>query len=109
MTDADWRDPASRAVAMLIDGSAEPDRDADGRPMIDEDLLILVNGWWDDLPFTLPAPPGQHGGASASWRIELDTFTGAVWPVEAELRAPGGIVSVGPRSVVLLVAPPGRG
>jgi isoamylase len=109
MTDVDWRDPASRAVAMLIDGSAEPDRDADGRPMIDEDLLILVNGWWDDLPFTLPAPPGQHGGASASWRIELDTFTGAVWPVEAELRAPGGIVSVGPRSVVLLVAPPGRG
>src|SRR4051794_21394511 len=109
MTDVDWRDPASRAVAMLIDGSAEPDRDADGRPMIDEDLLILVNGWWDDLPFTLPAPPGQHAGASASWRIELDTFTGAVWPVEAELRAPGGIVSVGPRSVVLLVAPPGRG
>jgi isoamylase len=108
MTDVDWRDPASRAVALLIDGSAEPDRDADGRPMIDEDLLILVNGWWDDLPFTLPAAPGQHAGASASWRIELDTFTGAVWPVEAELRAPGGIVSVGPRSVVLLVAPPGR-
>jgi glycogen operon protein len=108
MTDADWRNPASRAVAMLLDGSAEPDRDADGVPMVDEDLLVLVNGWWEALPFTLPPPPGPHAGPAPNWRIELDTLTGMVWPVEAELHAPGSLVGVGPRSLVLLVAPRGR-
>jgi glycogen operon protein len=108
MTDADWRDPGSRAVAMLVDGSAEPDRDADGVPMLDEDMLVLVNGWWEALPFTLPAPPGPDAGPAPSWRIELDTFTGTVWPVEAELHRPGAVVDVGPRSLVLLVAPPSR-
>jgi glycogen operon protein len=108
MTDADWRNPTSRAVAMLLDGRAEPDRDPDGVPMVDEDLLVLVNGWWEALPFTLPPPPGPHAGHAPSWRIELDTFTGMVWPVEAELHAPGSLVSVGPRSLVLLVAPQAR-
>jgi isoamylase len=105
MTDDDWRDPGARAVAMLVDGSAAPDRDPDGAPMLDEDLLVLVNAWWGSLPFTLPPPPGPHRGPLPSWRIELDSFTGMVWPVEAELHAPGGVVDVGPRSLVLLVAP----
>jgi isoamylase len=105
MTDDDWRNPGARAVAMLIDGTAQADRDADGLPMLDEDLLVLVNGWWEPLPFTLPAPPGPHAGPVPSWRMELDTFTGTVWPVEAELRAHGDVVDVGPRSLVLLVAP----
>jgi glycogen operon protein len=108
MTDADWRDPGSRAIAMVVDGSAEPDRDADGVPMLDEDMLVLVNGWWEALPFTLPAPPGPDAGSAPSWRIELDTFTGTVWPVEAELHRPGAVVDVGPRSLVLLVAPRSR-
>jgi isoamylase len=108
MTDADWRDPGSRAVAMLVDGSAEPDRDADGVPMLDEDMLVLVNGWWEALPFTLPLAPGPDAGPAPSWRIELDTFTGTVWPVEAELHRPGAVVDVGPRSLVLLVAPRSR-
>jgi isoamylase len=105
MTDADWRNPTSRAVAMVVDGSAEPDRDADGVPMVDEDLLVLVNGWWEALPFTLPPPPKRDAGPLPSWRIELDTFTGMVWPVDAELHPSGDAVSVGPRSLVLLVAP----
>jgi glycogen operon protein len=105
MTDADWRNPASRAVALLVDGCAQPDRDADGVPMLDEDLLVLANGWWEPLPFTLPPQPGPHAGAVPSWRMELDTFTGTVWPVEAELYPPGDVLTVGPRSLVLLVAP----
>jgi isoamylase len=105
MTGDDWRNPGARAVAMLIDGTAQADRDADGVPMLDEDLLVLVNAWWEPLPFTLPAPPGPHAGPVPGWRMELDTFTGTVWPVEAELHAHGDVVDVGPRSLVLLVAP----
>jgi hypothetical protein len=45
ISDADWADPLTRTVALLVDGCAEPDRDERGRPMID-DLLVLFNGWW---------------------------------------------------------------
>src|SRR4051794_5325176 len=101
MTDADWQDPVARGLAILVDGSAEPDRDVVGSPLVDDDLLMLVNGWWEPLPFTLPA----H---TTGWRIELDTAPGVVWPVEAEVHAPGSVVTVGPRSMALLVAPHGR-
>ena len=109
MTDADWRDPASRAVALLIDGSAEPDRDAAGRPMTDDDLLVLHNGWWEPLSFDLPPVP-PHGGAPAAsgWRLELDTFTGAVRPADPAVYAEGAAVTVSPRSMVLLASQPLR-
>jgi isoamylase len=109
MTGAEWRDPLSRAIALCIDGMADPDRNADGVPMIDDDLLGLINGWWEPLTFTLTPPP-EHDGlpASPGWRVELDTFSGLVWPVDAELRTPGTAVTVGPRSLVLLVSPTAR-
>jgi isoamylase len=108
MTDADWRNPVARGLAILVDGSAEPDRDPEGDFLIDDDLLVLVNGWWETLPFTLPAPPRPPEAQPVSWRIELDTFTGTVWPVETEVQSPGSVVDVGPRSMVLLVAPQRR-
>jgi isoamylase len=107
MTDADWRDPLARAVALRLDGMAEPDRDADGQPMIDEDLLALTNGWWEPLEFTLPPPPRHDHRPSAGWRLELDTFSGTVWPVDATLQPAGASITVGPRSLVLLVSPSG--
>ncbi|MGZ4603574.1 MAG: glycogen debranching protein GlgX [Kineosporiaceae bacterium] len=109
MTGADWRDPRSRAAAMVFDGTAEPDRDQDGGFMVDEDLLVLVNGWWEPLDFTLPPPPERPGTPPAPWRVELDTFAGVVWPVDADLRPPGTTLTVGPRSLMLLAAPNGGG
>ena len=108
MTDAYWRDPASRALAVVLDGTAEPDRDAEGVLMVDEDLLIMINGWWEPLDFTLPPPPERPGTAPAAWRVELDTFAGVIWPVEADLRPPGTTLTVGPRSMILLAAPNGH-
>ena len=99
MTDADWGNPAARAVALLIDGGAEPDRDASGRLMTDDDLLVLNNGWWEPLSFILPPPPGASG-----WQFELDTFTGEVRRPAPTTYAAGASVTVGPRSVVLLAS-----
>ncbi|HEY1967600.1 MAG TPA: glycogen debranching protein GlgX [Pseudonocardia sp.] len=92
MTDAAWNDPFTRSVAVLMDGSAEPDRDQHGTPMLDDDLLLLVNGWWEELEFTLPA--------DGPWRQVLDTYAGTVDPTGA---AAGPAVPVGARSLVLLV------
>ena len=92
MTDAAWNDPFTRSVAVLIDGSAEPDRDERGMPMLDDDLLFMINGWWEELEFTLPS--------AGSWRPVLDTFDGAIGPAGPPT---GPAVRVGPRSLVLLV------
>jgi glycogen operon protein len=92
MTDAGWNDPLSRSVAVLVDGSAEPDRDDRGVPMLDDDLLILVNGWWEELEFTLPA--------AGPWRLALDTFDGTIPAAGAPT---GTTVRVGARSLALLV------
>ncbi|HVX20986.1 MAG TPA: glycogen debranching protein GlgX [Acidimicrobiales bacterium] len=93
MTAADWADPGARAVAVHLDGAARPDRDADGRPMVDDDFLLVVNGWWEPLDFALPpAGPGR------SWVGELDTFDPATVPAPR----PGGTLPVGPRSLVVL-------
>jgi isoamylase len=80
MTHADWVDPLARTVAVLIDGCAEPDRDERGRPMIDDDLLVLINGWWEPMRFRLPPAPHPGARPSPAWRIELDTATGRISP-----------------------------
>ncbi len=101
MTADDWNDPLARALAVVLDGDGEPDRDADGLPLVDDDLLLLVNGWWEPLPFTLPPPPGSSSAATgdgaravpagaAGWRVELDTHAGTVWPADAAIVARGG-------------------
>jgi glycogen operon protein len=106
MTPAEWNDPNARALAIHLDGADDPDFAADGSPLIDDDFLVLVNGWWEPLDFTIPATRRQEG-----WHRELDTFEpapaampGEVGGGPAQLGA-GDRVTVGPRSVLLLRQP----
>ena len=99
MTLADWADPSALAVALYLDGSDDPDRTADGTPMLDDDFLVLVNAWWQPLPFTVPdTRPGL------TWQIAIDTFDPAT-PAAAALLHASDQVTVGPRSIVVLRAP----
>jgi glycogen operon protein len=100
MTGDDWADANARCVAIYLDGSDAPDRDDDGRELVDDDLLVLVDGWWDPIDFVVPAthPPG-------SWTVELDSadpsgadrMAGAAW-------GPGDTITVAARSVVVLAS-----
>ena len=93
MTAERWQDPLARAVTGCIDGSRDPDRDARGRPLLDDDLLVLINGYWEPLDFTVP-PTDAH------WRLALDTAR----PTAPEAPVPPGTpVTVGARSLLLLV------
>jgi isoamylase len=97
MTTADWEDPGSRAVGVMIDGDTYPDRDREGRPLVDGDLLLLVNAWWQELSFTVPA---------GDWRTVVDTFAGTADPGPIGGLPPAGTtVGVGPRALVLLARP----
>jgi len=109
MTVECWNDPEARAIGVYLDGSDAPDIGPDGRPMVDDDFLVLVNAWWEPLKFTIgDCRPGL------AWRVEIDTFdparaadAAAAVAVDAAadaLRAGDG-VTVGPRSVVVLRGP----
>ena len=97
MAESDWADNGSLAVAIYLDGSDDPDRSDDGTLLVDDDFLVLVNAWWEPLGFTVA--PTRVG---LTWQTCLDTYDPSR-PV-AELRA-GDTVSVGPRSVVVLIGP----
>jgi glycogen operon protein len=95
MRDADWADPATHALAMLMHddgtGTVAP-RGSEGR----EDLLLLLNGGTRSRAFTLPAPT-PHG----RWREILSTsHTG-----ERLLRASSTLVVA--HALVLLKYVPG--
>jgi isoamylase len=96
MTEADWQWPGARTVAVHLDGTAAPDLDQHGRPMLDDDLLILANAWWEPVAFSLP-----DVGRPAHWQVELDTYD----PSRTTAVTAGDPVTVGPRSLTVLRAP----
>ena len=101
MTAADWSDEGARAIGLYLDGSDDPDRAADGTPLLDDDFLVFVNAWWEPLDFVLPVTREQ-----ASWRIDVDTYDPAA-PGSSTVapQAAGDHVTVGPRSIVVLSDP----
>ena len=101
MTAADWSDEGARAIGLYLDGSDDPDRAADGTPMLDDDFLVFVNAWWEPLDFVLPVTREQ-----ASWRIDVDTYDPAA-PGSSTVapQGAGDHVTVGPRSIVVLSDP----
>jgi glycogen operon protein len=99
MTDSDWGAGWTRSVVAYFDGTRDADRDDRGRPILDDDLLLIVNGWWEPLTFTLP-----DVGLPRAWHREVDTFAGLVGPTKAAGLAAGAKLVVEPRSLVLLSA-----
>jgi glycogen operon protein len=99
MTAADWADSGALALAIYLDGSDDPDRAADGTPMLDDDFLVLVNAWWEPLSFTIPVTR-----AGLTWQPAIDTYDPASSASAAALRA-GDQRTVDPRSVVVLRGP----
>jgi isoamylase len=65
MADAHWNDAQTRSIAMLLDGRAP----ASAIPVEahDTSVLVVINGWHEAVPFTLPASPTGH------WHLAVDT------------------------------------
>ena len=94
MTEPDWANPDTRSIAVYLDGAADPDVDADGTLLIDDDFFVMVNAWWEPLTFALPADlPTRR------WQVRVDSYD------PARSGVAGTSVVVGPRSVVVLRAP----
>jgi len=106
MTQSDWDDREALALGVYLDGSDAPDIGPDGKALLDDDFLVLVNAWWEPLEFVVPdCRPGL------AWRAEIDTFDPEAVAAAAAPAAPvpvrraGDRVTVGPRSVLVLRGP----
>jgi glycogen operon protein len=114
MTQEYWDDKSALTIGVYLDGSDAPDLRPDGRPLLDDDFLVLVNGWWEPIDFTIPdARPG------VAWHVAIDTFdpagasgagaasgaSGVVAASGVPGRRAGEQVQVGPRSVLVLRGP----
>jgi isoamylase len=91
MKPQDWTDPSAHSIALFIDGATDPDIEADGTPLTDDDFLVFVNAWWEPLPFCVPG-----SFALRSWDIVCDSFD------PARTGPAGQQIDVGARSAVVM-------
>jgi glycogen operon protein len=93
MTDADWRDPARRAIGVLLDGGAIPETGLHGEPVIGDTLLLLLNAGRDDVTFALPDPSGH-------WSEQVNTVSPDA-PLAAAPSGPGVVLPAHSSAVFL--------
>ena len=101
VTEEQWADPTMHAIAVYLDGTDAPDQADDGTPLLDDDFLILVNAYWEEVAVTIPSVrPNQQ-----TWFVELDSYDPEVSAAREFPRHTGDSVAVRPRSVQVLRAP----
>jgi glycogen operon protein len=98
LREQDWTDGNARSLGMRLAGGAMEERAPGGERLSDDTLLVLLNAYYDQLPFILP----PTGGDETHWEVLLDTR-------EAEPNGPGeslypiGVAyPLGGRSLVIL-------
>ncbi|MDE3204699.1 MAG: glycogen debranching protein GlgX [Acidobacteriota bacterium] len=101
MTDRDWTVGYAKTLGVFVNGSAIPDLDEHGRPIVDDSLFLVLNSWDQDIEFTLPGPRW-----AASWELELDTaeYLSGSGTAPAEHRPAGAVLSLSGRRLILLRA-----
>ncbi|WP_420122173.1 glycogen debranching protein GlgX [Nakamurella sp.] len=90
MAAPDWANPEGKSIAMVVSGTLDADLADDGTPMLDDDLAVVINAWWEPETFALTWDAGPAV-------VESDSHD----PGRAGTKVDGALV-VGPRSVVLL-------
>jgi glycogen operon protein len=97
MGEADWSNPGTKSLAMFLAGRGIDDVDEQGRPLVDDNFLLLLNAGDADLSFAVP----KLAAVREAWRVLVDTASdragGRVGPGEA--------VAMPARSLKLLLAP----
>jgi isoamylase len=96
MSEAEWRDSETRSVTMFLGGRGIDDVDEQGRPLVDDDLLLAINSGHLDVELVMPAVQYVE-----EWELLLDTTDD-----RAEARVPRqGKTSLPARSLKLFRSP----
>ncbi len=95
MTAQEWDHDFARCLGVYLGGEALDEIDARGRPVKDDNFLVLFNAHHDAIPFTLP----DFG--AGGWRVLLDTARDDGLGAGDTLE-PHGIYQLEGRSLALL-------
>jgi isoamylase len=98
MTDQEWNQSFARSLGVYLAGAALGEDDQQGRPLQDDDFILLINSHDEAIPFLLPAGPD-----SGQWRVLLDTSCQGA--TERAFRD-GDTFPLAARSLALLVRQP---
>jgi glycogen operon protein len=103
MTEDEWRDPSVRCLGMFLSGQGLDETDDRGKKLTDQNFLVLLNAYHEDIGFTLPA-----SRQSARWSAWMDTSRdGGLRP--ADTHDAGTIYPLQARSLVVLMERRGNG
>jgi glycogen operon protein len=91
----DWDAQENVTVTAYLNGDGIGEPDADGNPMVDDSFLVMVNTYWETVPFVIP--PGLAG----PWNLELDTSVPGATPTGGPVEA-GATVNLPGRSMLVL-------
>ena len=98
MTDHDWADSSTKALAVFLNGQGIPDHDEFGERVVDDSFLLLINAYHRPIVFTMPDESYGQG-----WAVVLDTADPL--PTRARRRrraAPQGRLRVRDRAMLVL-------
>jgi glycogen operon protein len=107
MTDDEWNQSFARCLGASLSGRGLSERDDRGRPVEDDDLILLLNAHHDLIPFRLPEDGDAEGvadagtGAGADWEALLDTASDEGRPPQGAF-AQGSEYPLQGRSLALL-------
>ena len=104
MTDADWNNGVTRCFGLRLAGDAIEEVSDRGDRIVDETFLILLNAYWEPLPFVLPAHK-----SGVRWLPMLDTREAAGRLREAGAFKGGQTYDMEARSVAVFRLEGGKG
>ena len=97
MTDDEWPKSFARCLGVFLGGEGLDDVDERGRPIRDDNFLLLLSAHHEEIGFTLPA---LH--PDARWEMEVDTARGNGLERDGP-HAAGAQYPLAGRSLVLLI------
>ena len=100
MTPSMWQDGSRRGVVVFVDGSVAPDRDPWGDPLVDRNVLVLVNGALEPVEYRIP-DTARVGGQADLWRLAVDTSLPGPEPPSTRIMRAGESIVVPARSLLV--------
>jgi glycogen operon protein len=100
MTDEEWSREYARSLAVYFAGDALEERDARGRPVLDENFLLLLNAHHEAISFVLPQLASR-----STWEVLVDTAFEQGLDADGRFP-PGEHYQLGGRALALMVEKP---
>ena len=97
MSETDWNAHHTKSLGMFLAGRGIDDTDEEGRPLLDDNLLVLLNASGNDLEFTIP----RLEDVRERWTLLVDTADDDA----EEVRLPGETTKLVARSLKFFRSP----